>query len=65
MPVKMHRDRLKRQGRLTQEKGRKVVVEDTLVGQAADTLSDAKLRAEYDRRQHAYVGGGTRYNTMG
>ena len=50
MRVKVHPDRLKRQGGLTTEREEKIDVEAALVGQAADILSDPLSRAKYDRK---------------
>ncbi|CAF9929963.1 MAG: hypothetical protein ALECFALPRED_004492 [Alectoria fallacina] len=50
MRVKVHPDRLKRQGGLTKEQEEKIDVEAALVGQAADILSDPLSRAKYDRK---------------
>ena len=51
--VKVHPDRLKRVGGLTEEQERAVDQEAALVGQAADILSDPVLRRRYDMRLHA------------
>ena len=53
MRIKMHPDRLKRQGGLTPEQEERIDVEAALVGQAADTLSNPALRAKYDRTLRA------------
>ena len=50
MRVKKHPDRRKRREGLSSEEMEKIDVEAALVGQAADVLSDAKLRAKYDSK---------------
>lgn len=53
MRVKMHPDRLKRQGGLTLEQEERINVEAALVGQAADILSNPEARAKYDKKLRA------------
>lgn len=53
MRIKMHPDRLKRQGGLTQEQKKKIDVEAARVGQPADILSNPELRAKYGGKLRA------------
>ena len=48
MRIKVHPDRLRRAGGLTEEQERKIDRDAKLVGQAADVLSDPVLRRMYD-----------------
>lgn len=50
MRIKVHPDRLKRVGGLTEEQERAIDREAALVGQAADVLSDPVLRRKYDMK---------------